>query len=579
MSDDSKVLRNEYLSILRHELRTPINHIIGYAELLLEEAADAGSEAGVPDLENIREAGNHLLIYINTILDPAQLAAGTTDEDEINRNLRTPLNTILGYSELLQEEATEQGLAEFIPDLQKIHTAGINLLDRVNTLIDLARLEFTIGAADGSEHSSETQSNDAQAVARQISQTAGTVGGLASSASDRSEKNGVASDENEPGRLLVVDDNEMNRDMLSRRLKRLGYSVEEASSGVLALELLREKAFDLVMLDILMPEMDGFEVLAALKADSALRSVPVIVLSAMDELKSAVTCIEMGAEDYLPKPFNPVLLRARTSACLEKKRFHDQEVHYLQQIDAERKRADELLHVILPAEIVDELKTANAVRPRRHEHVAMMFCDVVSFTQFCDGHEADEVVAPLQQLVESFEEITVDHDLQKIKTIGDAFMAAAGLLKPLPNPVLSCVQAGIAMVNAAGELPSKWSVRVGIHVGPLVAGVIGKRQYLYDVWGDTVNMAARMESHGVADAVVLSSAAWREVSDWCWGTSLGVITVKGKGDVEIFRCDGLRSSPPLSLHCPSRQGTIIVLTVAPLGNNVPTTRRYPDYWV
>lgn len=134
------------------------------------------------------------------------------------------------------------------------------------------------------------------------------------------------------GRILAVDDNRLSRLTLARGLEQQGHTVALAENGQQALEMLRAEAFDLVLLDILMPELDGYQVLDAMKGDTALREIPVIVISAVDEMESVVRCIEMGAEDYLSKPFDPVLLKARTGACLEKKRLRDQELEYLRQV-------------------------------------------------------------------------------------------------------------------------------------------------------------------------------------------------------------------------------------------------------
>src|SRR5512139_1515138 len=137
---------------------------------------------------------------------------------------------------------------------------------------------------------------------------------------------------NEHGHILVVDDQRTNRLKLCLGLKQQGHTVGEAENGIQALEKLRSEVFDLVLLDILMPEMDGYQVLNQMKEDKALREVPVIVISALDDLESVVKGIELGAEDYLPKTFDPVLLRARIGACLEKKRLRDQEVDYLRNV-------------------------------------------------------------------------------------------------------------------------------------------------------------------------------------------------------------------------------------------------------
>jgi len=151
-------------------------------------------------------------------------------------------------------------------------------------------------------------------------------------------------------------------------------------------------------------------------------------------------------------------------------------------------------------------------------------------------------IAYLQELVDAYEELALRYELQKIKTIGDAFMATGGLLKPVPNPVLSAVQRGLEIVTIARRMPARWDVRVGIHAGPVMAGVVGHRQYLFDVFGDTANTAARVESHGVPGAVTVSASAWQAVAERCRGESLGMVHVKGKGGMEIVRVDGLRGA-------------------------------------
>ena len=153
------------------------------------------------------------------------------------------------------------------------------------------------------------------------------------------------------GSVLVVDDNEVNRDLLARRLQRQGHAVTVAEDGVQALQLMRSEPFDLVLLDIMMPLMNGYQVLENLKADENLRHIPVIMISAVDDIDSIVRCIELGAEDYLSKPFNPVLLKARISACLEKKRLRDQEQTYLRELALEKEKSERLLLNILPGPI------------------------------------------------------------------------------------------------------------------------------------------------------------------------------------------------------------------------------------
>lgn len=340
--------------------------------------------------------------------------------------------------------------------------------------------------------------------------------------------------------ILVVDDNEDNRYTLTRRLRRQGYdNLHEAVDGRDALEALAAGDFDLVLLDIMMPEINGYQVLERVKSDMKLRDIPVIMISALDEMDSIVKCIQLGAEDYLPKPFNGTLLRARVGACLEKKKLRDQEAVYLERLEAEQKRSDELLHAILPEGAVSELKATNAVQPRRYEDVAVLFCDIVGFTRYCDGQPAEKVVSELQGLVQAYEDSAAEHGMEKIKTVGDAFVGTAGLLRKLPSPVEAAVRCGLDMVRIAREIEPGWQVRVGIHYGPVVAGIVGRRQFMFDLWGDTVNVAARIVGAAEPDTVFVSSEAWMQIRHGAEGRSRGQVDLKGKGAFELVEVSGV----------------------------------------
>jgi adenylate cyclase len=341
--------------------------------------------------------------------------------------------------------------------------------------------------------------------------------------------------------LLVVDDNEANRFTLKRRLQRDGYmNIEEAEDGLQALEIMRARRVDLVLLDLAMPELDGYDVLSQMKSDMDLRDIPVIMISADDKLDSVVRCIELGAEDYLPKPFNAVLLKARVGASLEKKRLKDQELVYRQRIEEERRRSDKLLHAMLPMAAVHELKADNTVAPRRFEDITVMFCDVVNFTAFCDQHAPEEVLYHLQQLVSRFEELSDEHGLEKIKTVGDAYMTTAGMFRQESDPALATVRCGLQMASNALELEAGWQVRVGIHSGPVVAGIVGQRQFMFDIWGDTVNTAARIVTEADPGAVVVSGETWLHIREYCRGRSLGFVSLKGKGKLELIEVSAMK---------------------------------------
>jgi class 3 adenylate cyclase len=344
-------------------------------------------------------------------------------------------------------------------------------------------------------------------------------------------------------RILVVEDDAFSRNLLVQLLANQGYQrVEVAADGRQALDRLRHGGVDLVLLDIEMPQLDGIEVLRRLKDDPRLSAIPVIVISGVGEVASIVRCIDFGAEDYLSKPFNPVILRARISASLEKHRLRKLEAARLAQILQEQQKADGLLNVILPAAAARELKSSGVVAPRRHEQVAVLFCDIVGFTAYCDRHRAEDVVARLQVLIERFERITESHRMEKIKTIGDSFMATAGMLRFNPDPLRSAVRCGLDMIAATAEVVNDWQVRVGVDCGPIVSGVLGRQKYQFDVWGGVVNIAARMTELASPGSVALARAAWIALRDDFSGRLLGPRTVKGIGPMEIAECYGC--APP-----------------------------------
>ncbi len=328
-------------------------------------------------------------------------------------------------------------------------------------------------------------------------------------------------------KIIVVDDSLTIRKAFQYHLRSMGYDVTMAESAINALEILNKEKFDLILSDLVMPKLDGYQLLKLIKADKELAHIPVLMLSGLNEMDYVVKCINAGADDYLLKhPLNLSLIKARVGASLERKQLLDE-------LDEERKRSDRILKEILPPSIVEELKEHNYVQPRRHENVAVLFCDIVQFTRFSDTNEPELVMENLQSLMEAFEGLAGYYNVQKIKTIGDSFMAAAGLLVPVENPILTCVEFGLEMVSSVRNL--EWKARVGIHYGSVIAGVVGRDAFLYDIFGDTVNVAARIEANGVNGAVNISKKAWDEVSHLCEGESSGLVSLKGKGEMEVFQ--------------------------------------------
>lgn len=338
--------------------------------------------------------------------------------------------------------------------------------------------------------------------------------------------------------VLVVDDVETNRNLLGRRLKRQGYSVAVAGDGVEALESIRSQPFDLVLLDIMMPQMNGYEVLEILKADSALRHIPVIMISAVDEIDSVVKCIELGAEDYLPKPFNPVLLKARIGASLEKKRLRDQERAFVQQLQEEQEKSERLLLNILPKPIAERLKSGERTIADNFPEVTVLFADIVGFSQMSAHLSTTELVEFLNEIFSAFDELASQYGLEKIKTIGDAYMVVGGLPTPRPDHAQAIAEMALDMLLGSRQYQTpdgeKISMRIGISTGPVEAGVIGIQKFSYDLWGDTVNTASRMESHGIPERIQVSATTYNLLQGQYLFEERGSIQVKGKGAMTTY---------------------------------------------
>jgi class 3 adenylate cyclase len=338
--------------------------------------------------------------------------------------------------------------------------------------------------------------------------------------------------------VLVVDDHDFSRDAVARSLTLDGHTVFVAKNGRQALTLLRERPFDLVLLDIMMPEVNGFQVLEQCRADPQLRHIPIVVISANSDLDSVVRCVEMGAADYLFKPFDHVLFKARVDACLEKKRLRDQEQAYMRQLKAEQEKSERLLLNVLPAPIAARLKHDQGIIAEQFDDVTVLFADIVDFTTLAARVTPTELVGVLNEIFSLFDQLVEQHALEKIKTIGDAYMVVGGLPVPRADHAEAVADMALDMRRAIagfnaehGEL---FTMRIGISSGPAVAGVIGTTKFAYDLWGDTVNTASRMESHGLAGHIQVSAATYKRLRKTYRFTARGRIDVKGKGAMRTY---------------------------------------------
>ncbi|NJC98681.1 MAG: adenylate/guanylate cyclase domain-containing response regulator [Anaerolineales bacterium] len=294
----------------------------------------------------------------------------------------------------------------------------------------------------------------------------------------------------EPGHLLVVDDNKVNRILLARGLEQDGHKIETAENGRQALEMLKRDAFDLVLLDIEMPEMNGYQVLEACLQDIELRNLPIIMTSSLDEIDSVIKCVELGAEDYLNKPINPILLRARVNASLEKKRLRDEQ----------RK----LIRTFATREVAEELMREGFSLGGRYVDATVMFSDIRSYTTYSENEDPAEIIELLNNYFAlMFDAITGHHGIIN-QMVGDGLMAVFGAPVQREDRCEQSVRAALEMMellegfNQEQAAQNKTQIQIGIGIasGRMIAGYAGtQHRATYTCVGDTVNLAKRIEEH------------------------------------------------------------------------------------
>jgi CheY-like chemotaxis protein len=485
-----------WLSATRQELTAPAEALVRTAQIWQQALPPDAPMKLVEAANHVVRRSQQLLDLIPNFIRPSQ-PLQPDEERSLRHDLRGHAAYVIGMAHLWRKQLSKLALDRFDSILERLEQTAhhiVTILDRM-----------------ASFQQADPGSDDSVPIAELM----------------RLMEELPASQER--GHILVVDDNPFNRQYLQELLTQQGHQVTTAADGESALRLLNERPIDLILLDVLMPGISGFGLLERVKSSSRWRHIPVVMVSSLEEQRSVVNCIARGAEDYLTRPVDPLLLRARIGASLEKKRLRDREVSYLQRID-------QLLHALFPAPVVAEVRETSTVRPRRHEKVGVLFADVVGFTAYCDQHREwpEWVVESLQRHYLAFERIAQSHGVQKIKTVGDAFMGTAGLLTPHHNPVRVLVECGLEMIASARANSPSWDLRVGIHVGPVVAGVVGETQFSFDLWGDTVNTAARMESASEPGRITLSPEAWYDIADLANAES-ATVEIRGKGKMQVYR--------------------------------------------
>jgi len=533
ITDRNRVKQASLVNI-RQKLITPVTAIVGYSELLYEEATERNLAQMLPDLDRVLGAARELFNMVDMLLDADAKHTNFKDADvaavqrELRHNLRTPVNGIKGFAELLLEDLDKFGGAWFRGDFVK-------LLAEVNTF--LANLEPIVNfnckdINDELEKNSDTI-------------TSSNMAALVNSIRPIDSKPLLPE---ETGYILVVDDIETNRELLSRRLRRDGHRVALAEGGRQALKMLSEEKFDLVLLDLMMPDLNGFQVLAEMKTDSELNILPVIMISAFDETDSIIRCIEAGADDYLPKPVNPILLRARIKSGLEKKQLQDKDRQ-------QKKFIRQAFSRYISPEIVDQLvqdPSRLSLGGERLE-ITCVFTDLAGFTSLIEKKDPAEVLPLLNSYLDGMCKIVREHEGTIDKIVGDALHVFFGAPLQSSDHAQKATACAIAMDAYARKFKESKAARaidfggtrIGVHTGPAVVGNFGGDSFFdYTAHGDTVNTAARLESvnRHFGTNICVSAKTVEQCPDNSF-RPIGTLVLKGKTEsVDAFEPVGGKKS-------------------------------------
>ena len=481
---DNKRQKEVQVANIRQELLAPVSAIADYSELLHEQIRSGQYHEIAQEIERIWRAARSLYSLVDSLLSADAVQALFNDqnigitENQLRHDIRTPINAIKGYAEMLLEDMDGSSDATFKLDLEQLLAYTNRLLSQLIKIIDFNK------NGKGQELREVSDASCPNMISRLVE-------------SIRPVDNVLLVPER-VGNILIVDDLEANRELLSRRLTGDGHQVIAIGSGYKALQILEKEAFDLVLLDLMMPEMNGFEVLAKIKENPDTKMLPVIMVSALDETDSVIRCIEAGADDYLSKPINTTLLRARIKSGLEKKHWQDIEKQQKQFIHRAFSR-------YLSPEVVDQLvdnPERLSLRGERLE-ITCVFTDLAGFTSLMEGADLDQVLPVLNEYLDGMCRIVRQHKGTIDKIVGDALHVFFGAPIAQHDHAQRAVTAALAMDNYArcfitsdaAQAVNFGGTRIGVNTGPAVVGNFGGDAFFdYTAHGDTVNTAACMES-------------------------------------------------------------------------------------
>lgn len=520
--------REASLANLRHDLRSPINAIVGYAEMLLEEGAAESDPGTAGDLRKIREAGKELQQVVDDVfaVDNFKRQRGSsqpgreTFAKDVEHRLRTPLNAVIGYTEMLleREQAAEHG--ESNSDIEKIGRAGRQLLDRMDEIVKFCVAEAKGEAADSDFERISGIARDALTEMRGIEPDAAGAAGITG------------------GALLVVDDNELNRELLAKRLALHGFTVSSACSGEEGLERMRSQSFDLVLLDVVMPGLNGMEVLQKMKEDPELCDIPVIMISALDEADAAVRCIEIGAADYVTKPFEPVLLRARVAAALRTRRLAVTSRQNLDELGVQEKLMERVFEGRFPESVAQRVRAGETEIADRCEDASILCVRFLGLAMQASSGDALDGLQQLRAVRTWLRKLAAEYDVETLIFHDLEGLIVTGVPTARPDHAQAATDLALRVLEETAAMRDETGVplrlRMGLHTGSVIAGVAGEEALSYELWGEAVQIARGLALSGTPDAIHASTAVQARLGERYAFESRGVVDLGDHGQLRSY---------------------------------------------
>ncbi|MCG8572597.1 MAG: response regulator [Spirochaetes bacterium] len=336
---------------------------------------------------------------------------------------------------------------------------------------------------------------------------------------------------NHDSRILIVDDIEENLRVLTDTLTAEGLKTLQAKDGKRAIQIAEKAKPDLILLDIKMPGMDGYQTIEKLKCSNKTCDIPVIFISALNQIEDKVKGFHAGAVDYISKPFQKEEVVARVTTHLKLQKA-------LRSLQAEKEKSEKLLLNVLPSKVASDLKETGKSDPQSFENVTIFFSDLVDFTNKSAKMEPKLLLDELNDLFTHFDEIIEKNHCERIKTIGDAYLAVCGIPEKNPEHAINIINAALEILNYLKERninsQQQWELRIGIHTGKVVGGIVGVKKYIYDIFGDSINTASRMESYSEKMKINISEETYKLIHQHYTCQKREPIEVKGKGKLNMY---------------------------------------------